>query len=127
MDNTRLMSESRAALWLSAAALAVFMGGCGLLGWYVGGRPPGWFEGKHLLAPVLVNAVFGLFISVIALGLGAIGLWVAGKVRRRRVGDWLSAGVAGAVFAALLANLTFPWGLVAVHAVATIRQGFWMP
>ena len=126
MNQTRLLSESRAALWLAAAALAFFLGYCAFHGWYVGGRPPGWFEGKHLVGPILVGAVLALGIAAVALALGCIGVWLAGMARRRRAGDWVAAAVAGLVALLLVANLAVPWGLGVLYAVARARQSFWI-
>ncbi len=125
MDDVRLTSESRFALYFAMAGLAFFLGGCGLVGWYVGGRPPGWVEGKHLLAPVLVNGLFAMVPASVGFLMSVAGVWRAGLSRARRVRDWLPAGFAGAVVAALLANLAFPWGFAVVYLVSRTRQAFW--
>lgn len=126
MNAPRLGRESRASLWLAAAALLVFAAACGLLGWYVGGRPPGWVEGKSLWDPLLTGTRLALILALVSLLLACLGVWLAGLSRPRSVRDWGVVAFAGGVVGALLLNLTTAWGFAIIYFISSARQAVWM-
>jgi hypothetical protein len=127
MPGPRLTTASRDSLYFSAGALLLYAVLCALLGWYVGGRPAGWFEGKHLVGPVYAAALVSTAVAVIAM-LGALmGL------RQRyasegslRGTDLLPLAVALGACCWLVSNLWQPWGLAEVYAIARWRQSLWV-
>src|SRR5262249_49146212 len=114
----------RDSLFVSAGALLLYALVCGLLGWYVGGRPGGWFEGKHLVAPVYFAALVSAAVALI----GMLGAIVGLRQRYADEGslrgtDRLPLAVALGVCCWLVSNFWQPWGLAEVYAIARWRQG----
>jgi len=129
MEPTRAPSVTRLMLLVAAGSFAALLLVCSLYGWYVGGRPPGWFEGKHLVIPMYAWGALCAFPAVIvALG-GTVDLVRSGLdgVRALRGVDWASLAGVLALCLLLVSHFWYPWGLAVVYWVSHWRQGLWMP
>jgi hypothetical protein len=124
----RLLTPNRIALALAALGLAIYVGYCARLGWYVGGRPGYFFEGKSLVIPTYVAGLFGAVLALIGVLVAAGGVLEAkalastelASVRGATRGALVTAGLA---LASLVASFWEPWGLGIVYAVSDWRQG----
>ena len=114
---------------VAAGSFAAFLLVCSLYGWYVGGRPPGWFEGKALVFPMYAWGALCAFPPVIVGIGGLIDILRSGLdgVRAMRFGNWASLMGAMIVGALLVGHFWYPWGLALVYQIADWRQGLWMP
>jgi len=123
-----LSRATRLVILVAAGTLAAFLLVCSLYGWYVGGRPPGWFEGKALVGPLWACGILCSFPAVIvALG-GIVDVVRSGLdgIRTLRLADWASLMGAIVVCILLVGHRWYPWGLAVVYAIAGWRQGMWM-
>ena len=129
MELTRAPSASRLMILVAAGSLAAFLLVCSLSGWYVGGRPPGWFEGKALVGPLWMWGILCSFPAVIVSLGGTVDVLRSGLdgIRTLRLADWSSLMGALVVCVLLVGHLWYPWGLGVVYAIAGWRQGMWMP
>ena len=129
MELSRAPSATHLMLAVAACAFAIFLFVCSLYGWYVGGRPPGWFEGKALVGPMYIWGGLCAFPAVIVAIGGLIDILRSGLggICALRVIDWASLVGALAVCAVLVGHVLYPWGLGLVYAIAGWRQGIWMP
>lgn len=112
---------------VAAGALGAFLLVCALYGWYVGGRPPGWFEGKFLVGPLYAwGLLFAIVAGVVVLG-GLIDLLRSiHRLQAMRASDWGSFAGALGICAVLVGHFWVPWGLMVVYAIAGWRQALWM-
>src|SRR5262245_15758754 len=126
MPGLRLTTASRDSLYISAGALLLYAVICALLGWYVGGRPAGWVEGRHLVGPVYVAALVSAAVAIIAMWGAILGLRQRYAAEGSLHGsDLVPLTVALGACCWLVSNLWQPWGLAEVYAVARWRQGMW--
>jgi len=126
MEEIRSPTAAPVLIKFAAATLVAFLGICALYGWYVGGRPGGWFEGKHLILPLY---------GWTAACAGAVGLVVLGglidlvrsfeRLRSWRTPDWLSLAGAVGIFLVLIGNFWVQWCLAIVYAVGDWRRAMW--
>lgn len=107
---------------LSAGAFATYLAVTVALGWKIGGRPPGWYEGKALLFPFLTLA----WMCAAAALLGLVYSFAAVRSESKAgVLGWrsLSAlGLSAFVSALFVVCSVFPLGLAIAYAVARLRH-----
>ena len=129
MELTRAPSATRLMLLVALGSFAALLLVCSLYGWYVGGRPPGWFEGKHLVIRLYAWGVLCAFPAVIVSIGGMIDVLRSGLdgLRALRIRDWASLAGSLVVCALLVGHFWCPWGLGVVYWVADWRQGLRMP
>lgn len=96
-----------------------------LAGWKIGGRPPGWYEGKFLLFPFVLLAVFCAVVALAGLVYALVAVRTESKVGGAGWRALGALGLSALASALLIVNAVVPFGLGVAYMVAEWRYEMW--